>query len=111
MDSILQMTGGVLEIEREMNRGQAGYKTPYPAKVPSGAVLDAEMRKLGFCIGRQAQQLGQRIDMRFTVQDDQTLHAILDVFRQYCMSRWLFFFVFLHSLRPPPGQIEMAGKS
>ena len=59
------------------------------------------MRKLGFCIRRQIQQLDQRIDMRFTVQGDQALHAIRDVFRQSCMCRWLFFFVFLHYLHPP----------
>jgi hypothetical protein len=64
-------------------------------------MLGAEVRKLGFCTGRQIQQLGQRIDMRFTIQGNQALHAILDVFRQDCVSRRLFFFVFLHSLRTP----------
>lgn len=72
----------------------------------SGAMLGVAVRKLGFCISRQIQQLGQRIDMRFTVQGNQALHAILDIFRQDCVSRRLFFFMFLHSLRPR--QIEMA---
>jgi len=68
----------------------------------SALTLDTEMGVLAFCTSRQIQQLGQRINMRFTIHEDQTLHAIRGIFRirhQY-MRGWLLRLLFLHGLRP-----------
>ena len=39
------------------------------------------MGVFAFCVIRQIQQLGQRIDVRFTIHDDQALQAIPGIFR------------------------------
>ena len=70
------------------------------------------MGVFAFCVSREIQQLQQRVDVRFTIHKDQTLHAIRSLFRiryEY-LHRCLFRVLFLHDLRPH-GQIILTSKT
>jgi hypothetical protein len=84
---------------------QAGPQTRDELMIPclsAQQAMDTEMGKFDFCVSRQIQQLGQCINVRFTVHDDQALQAIPRIlrYRHTCLYRWLFSLVFLHALRP-----------
>ena len=72
----------------------------------SALALDTQMGVLTFCVSRQIQQLDQRIDVCFTIHEDQALHAIGGIFRiQHEHMHWrLFHWLFLHDLHPTDSQ-------
>lgn len=69
---------------------------------------DTATRIPAFCVSSQIQQLGKRIDMRFTVHDYQALQAVPGIVRRLHgrLYRLLLNLRLLHALCPH-GQIAM----
>ena len=61
-----------------------------------------KMEEPAFCVSRQVQQMGQRVNVRFTVQHDQTLQAIPDLFQFQSgrLQRCLLQRLLMHYLSP-----------
>ena len=108
----INLTSGVLAAIRA---GDGAYMTSKAISVIeqlSALTLNAVMGVLAFCTSGQIQQLGQRINMCFTIHNDQALHTIRGIFqvRHQCMHRQLLRLLVLHDLRPHE-QITMTSRA